>query len=209
MLRVKDRESSLDERFCGIGKQLMSWTIIGLLFAVFSGFVTVMGFVVDYGSFIERVKDIWKWLRRHPWFLQCCLITFVSVLSLVFLQEYMQKDVQITDLKYRSPATVSVKGSYKNIGNNQLIWVYVFATDSNYYIYDAKMDFKTKVWEAGEFRIGDEDKFGGIYKVGILLAEPGRCLSQNEGGLKLKELPACAKSFGNSIEFERDLPLKL
>ena len=175
----------------------MDWSLLGKI-----------SDVIAVGTFIAAVWALWKKHSVPPALLvtvSLCIGIFIG--RVVSAREWQQRsisvavpiqqtyngsaDIQSNYFKYSPPASISLKGTFSGISDREDIWIYVLAADQRYYLRPTIKKENDNTWiSVGTLDIGDKNKFGGEYTVGILLAEKGKCIETNKAGISV--LPSCA-----------------
>jgi len=119
----------------------------------------------------------------------------------IFSLEKSPPDISISAIDFALPNKISIRGLQKEIPTSKNIWVYVLSGDKQYHLRMANK--QSSAWATpGRIDIGNDDKFGGVYQLGILIADPS-CIAQEQDTLKV--LPTCADVL-HQIEFIRSPP---
>jgi hypothetical protein len=115
-----------------------------------------------------------------------------------FSVEKSLPNISISSIDFALPNKIALRGLQKEIPISKNIWIYVYSGDHQFYLRMANKNNDT--WATpGKIDIGDDNKFGGVYPIGILIAESS-CIAKDQ--VTLKVLPSCADIL-QEIEFTR------
>jgi hypothetical protein len=168
---------------------------------IWGGIGAIAGIAIGIiGFYMQNKNPVWLWVP----------ITISAFIIGMITNEYVNQNnlnwsisveksdnpnkidtITITQLTFLPPNEVVLKGQYKNLSQDQNIFVYLLATNKQYYFKDVQKR-SDGVWISSKVDIGSPENFGGIYEAGILIGNAATCpeLQDRTGSISL---PTCAE----------------